>query len=92
MVRLVLSKVIVRLCSAPRAASNGPSTSSSASLATSISRLRSASEKRIRSGRSAGIGSAAWNMSRILSRVSRSVSSSGASGSKEVIAGSLQNR
>ena len=56
MVRLSLSKVTVRLCSAPRAAS-GRGSSSLTRRATSVSRPRSASENRIRSGRSAGIGS-----------------------------------
>ena len=77
MVRLSLSKVIVRLCSAPRTARAG--WSSSASRATSISRSRSARKKRIRSGRSAGMGSAASNMSRISSSSRKSTSSSGSS-------------
>src|SRR5581483_1956387 len=88
MVRVSLSKVIVRLCSVPRAAT-ASSSCSAVSRATSISRSRKARKKRIRSGSSAGIGSAAANMSRISPSSPKSESSSGSSADGRSASGSV---
>src|SRR5690349_11875370 len=87
MVRDSLSKVIVRLCSLPRAATS--SSCSAVSLATSISRSRKARKKRIRSGSSAGIGSASVYMPRISASSPKSESSSGSSAGGRSASGSV---